>query len=147
MTGALVCGAALGAGGIASAVTSNSTAATSTTAATGTTTQAPTGTQQPRMDPSRMSHGPGETLANATVTAKITAAVNKALPGSTIIRVETDSGGHAWEAHVKKADGSYVTLYFDASFNAAGQDTGFGGPPPGAQSGSQGAQSGTTTTP
>jgi uncharacterized membrane protein YkoI len=49
------------------------------------------------------------------VTAK--AAALAKLPGATVVRVETDADGDAYEAHVTKADGSRATVKFDKSFN------------------------------
>ena len=98
-------GAAIGGAGIASAAT---TGASSTTAAS---SAASSGT--PAADPATLSHGPGETLLTGTAAAKVTAAAQKEVPGGTIIRVETDSGGAAYEAHIRKADGTYVTVKFD----------------------------------
>ena len=37
---------------------------------------------------------------------------------------------------MKKADGSFVTVYFDKSFKVTGTVDGFGGPPPSGSSGS-----------
>ena len=45
------------------------------------------------------------TDGNAT---KATAAAKAAVPGATVIRVETDSYGAAYEAHMKKADGTDI---------------------------------------
>jgi hypothetical protein len=36
--------------------------------------------------------------------------------GATIIRVETDAQGSAYEAHMTKSDGSFVTAHLDKSF-------------------------------
>ena len=57
------------------------------------------------------------------------AAALEAVPGGTIIRVETDSDGSAYEAHVQKADGSDVTVKVDANFNVSDTIDGFGGGP------------------
>ena len=54
------------------------------------------------------------------------------MPGGTIIRVETDAQGGTYEAHVRKADGSTVTVQVDASFNVTSTESGFGGGPGGA---------------
>jgi hypothetical protein len=53
-----------------------------------------------------------------------------------VIRVETDSGPAAYEAHLRKSDGSYVTVKLDSSFHATATQSGFGsgGPMPGAGS-------------
>ena len=89
-----------------------------------------------RVDPATMAHGPGETLLTGTTAAKVTAAAKAAAPGATIIRVETDAQGAAYEAHMKKADGSYVTVKLDKSFNVTSTVDGFGGPPMAGSSGS-----------
>ena len=60
---------------------------------------------------------------------KAKAAALAAVPGGTIIRVETDSAGSAYEAHVRKADGSIVTVKFDKNFDVTSTDSGFGGAP------------------
>ena len=91
-------------------------------------------------DPAAMSHGPNETLLTDGNATKATAAAKAAVPGATIIRVETDSGGAVYEAHMKKADGSYVTVKMDKNFKVTGIQDGFGaggpgqGPPPAATS-------------
>lgn len=82
--------------------------------------------------PADMTHGPGERLLTGTTADKVTAAALDAVPGGTIIRVETDSDGSAYEAHVQKADGSDVTVKLDANFNVTDTVDGFGGGGPGA---------------
>ncbi|MEP7055308.1 MAG: hypothetical protein ABI912_08685 [Actinomycetota bacterium] len=72
-----------------------------------------------------------ETLVSGSNLAKARAAALKAVPGGTIIRVETDSGPADYEAHMKKADGSRVTVLFDANFNVTSVATGMGGGPGG----------------
>jgi hypothetical protein len=86
---------------------------------------------KPAGNPATMTHGPGETLLTGDAAAKVTAAAKKEVPGATIIRVETDSDGAAYEAHTQKADGTFVTVKFDKSFNVTGTAAGFGGPGPG----------------
>ena len=75
-----------------------------------------------------MTHGPGETLLTGATASKIRAAALAAVPGATVIRVETDSDGAAYEAHLRKADGSYVTVKLDKGFHVTRTDSGFGGP-------------------
>jgi hypothetical protein len=98
--------------------------------AQGATSGTPTATRQGRaaINPATMTHGPGETLLTGDAAAKVTAAAKQAVPGATIIRVETDSDGAAYEAHMQKADGTFVTVKFDKSFTVTGTDAGFGGP-------------------
>ena len=61
-----------------------------------------------------VSHGPGETLLTGTAA-----------------RVETDSAGSAYEAHVQKADGSIVTVKLGKDYSVTGTDQGFGAAPQG----------------
>ncbi len=79
--------------------------------------------------PADVTHGPGEKLLSGSTADKVTAAALDAVPGGTIVRVETDSDGSTYEAHVQKANGSYVTVKIDASFNASDTIDGFGGGP------------------
>jgi uncharacterized membrane protein YkoI len=59
---------------------------------------------------------PDETLLTGDKAAKVKAAALAKLPGATIVRVETDADGDAYEAHVTKADGSPATVKLDSSF-------------------------------
>jgi hypothetical protein len=113
----------VGTGAIANAATSRS-AATATTSA-GTANSAPASAP----DPATVAHGPGETLLTGSDLAKATAAAQSAVPGDTIIRVETDSGGATYEAHITKADGTTVTVKLDAAFNVTATESGFGSGP------------------
>ncbi|MDH2445467.1 hypothetical protein QDR37_16085 [Amnibacterium sp. CER49] len=88
------------------------------------------------------SHGPGETLATGSTAAKLTAAALKAVPGGTVLRVETDSGDAAYEAHMKKPDGTLVTVKLDSSLTVTGVEDGMGKGGPGG-AGPQGGGSGT----
>ena len=86
-------------------------------------------------DPAAMTHGPGERLLTGSDASAITTAAEAAVPGATVIRVETDSnGGATYEAHMQKADGSYVTVQFDANLKVTGTIDGFGPGGPGAGS-------------
>jgi len=91
-------------------------------------------------NPAAVNHGPNETLLTDGNASKATAAAKAAVPGATIIRVETDSGSAVYEAHMKKADGSYVTVKMDKNFKVTAIQDGFGaggpghGPPPAATS-------------
>ena len=122
-TGAVL---ALGVGtaAIANAATSPS-AATTTTATANAANTAPANAP----DPATVTHGPGETLLTGSDLAKATAAAQSAVPGGTIIRVETDSGGATYEAHIEKADGTTVTVKLDAAFNVTATQSGFGSGP------------------
>ncbi len=84
-------------------------------------------------DPATVAHGPGETLLTDGTASKVEAAAKAAVPGATIIRVETDSAGSPYEAHMKKSDGSYVTVKIDSNFKVTSIQNGFGAPPAGSQ--------------
>jgi hypothetical protein len=60
--------------------------------------------------------GAGETALTGDTAASVTAAAQAAIPDGTIIRVETDSAGSPYEAHVTKADGTEVVVKVDANF-------------------------------
>ncbi|MDQ1480912.1 MAG: hypothetical protein QOI44_1773 [Actinomycetota bacterium] len=117
-------GAGLGGAAIAGAATTATSSPSTTAAGTSTGTQtAP--------DPAKIAHGPGETLLTGTTADKVKAAALAAVPGGTIIRVETDSGGSPYEAHVTKTDGTQVTVKVDASFKVTATEQGFGAGPGG----------------
>lgn len=81
-------------------------------------------------DPNLATHvgadGTKEVLLTGDDAAKATAAALAAVPGGTIERVETDTEGDAYEAHMTKADGTRVTVKFDASFSVAKIEEGHG---------------------
>ena len=112
ITGALALGIAAGAAGVAGAATGGSSH------------RPPAGAIA---DPAQMRHGPGETLLTGSAASKAKAAALAAVPGATVIRVETDSGPAAYEAHLRKSDGTYVTVKLDRSFHVTGTQSGFGG--------------------
>ena len=127
VTGALALGAAAGAAGVANAASggSQSSAQSAPVFAADNTPGRPPGGK----DPAKMSHGPGETVLTGATASKVRAAALAATPGATVIRVETDSAGAAYEAHLRKADGSEVTVKLDKGFHVTGTQSGFGGPP------------------
>ena len=89
-------------------------------------TSAATATPNAGVDPATMRHGPGETLLTDGTASKVKAAALVAVPGGTIIRVETDFAGSPYEAHVQKSDGSVVTVKIDDNFNVTSTESGFG---------------------
>ena len=116
LTGGILAGSQL-----ANAASSSSSNSSGSSSSSSTTHAPPTG-----VDPAKMTHGPGETLLTGSTASKIRAAALKAVPGATVIRVETDSGDAAYEAHLQKSDGSYVTVKFDKQLNVTGTEDGFG---------------------
>ena len=143
VTTALVAGVGVGTAGIASAATSSTTTPTASSS-TAPSTMAPAGTMP---DPATMTHGPNETLLTGTELASATAAASAAQPGATIVRAETNSSGTStYEVHMKKADGSYVTVELDSSFKVTSTDHGFGAGPAGSQPPAQGQAPSSTST-
>ena len=143
---AAAAGVGIGAAGIASAATGDTgsvgTASNGNTSvvlpAAGQQTPPAIGQQTPPPDPATLHNGPGETVLTGSEASSVEAAVKAAEPTATIIRLETDSGSHQYEAHVKLADGSVKTLYFTSTFAADGSDNGFGAGPNGGPHGPQG---------
>jgi flagellar hook-length control protein FliK len=89
--------------------------------------------------------GSGETLLTGDTAASVTAAAQAAVPDGTIVRVETDSDGSPYEAHVTKADGTQVVVKVDASFTVtATEDMPTGGPQGGRHQGPPPAAPSTT---
>lgn len=139
VTAALVGGTAVGAAGIASAATS--TKGNHGTKAPATAPQhdgrqappfAPNGMPPKGMDPAKLANGPGETLLTGSDAQQVTDAALAAVPGATVIRVETDSdAGGKYEAHLAKSDGTQVTVKLDASFAVTSTEQGFGPGPRG----------------
>jgi hypothetical protein len=122
----------IGGAGVAGAATSGSSSSSSAKAKASAAKAARTKTARATStDPATLTHGPGETLVTGSDLATATAAANAAVPGATIIRVESDSGGSAYEAHMRKADGSTVTVKLNASFTATSTEDGFGAAPGG----------------
>jgi hypothetical protein len=116
----------VGTAAIANAATSPSAATTTPAASTVSTATTANTAPANAPDPATVAHGPGEALLAGSDLAKATAAAQSAVPGGTIIRVETDSGGATYEAHITKADGTTVTVKLDASFNVTATQSGFG---------------------
>ena len=83
----------------------------------------------PPANPATLAHGPGETLLTGTTAAKVKAAALAKVPGATVIRVETDSAGSPYEAHLRKADGSYVTVKVNDAFTVTAVQSGLGARP------------------
>ena len=93
--------------------------------------------------------GAGETALTGDEATKVTEAAKAAAPGATVDRVETDSSGHAYEAHVTLADGTHKILFFNDAFEADGEEIPpMGGHGPHGQAPDQAAptNSGATTT-
>lgn len=123
--------AAIGAAALGGSAIANAASSTTSTTSSGT-TAAQTSPAPPQRDPAMGGHqanGKTEKLLTGDTAAKVRAAAKAKVPGGTVERVETDADtGSAYEAHVRKADGSEVIVYVDASFNVTGTGT-MGGHP------------------
>jgi hypothetical protein len=129
VTGGLLAGAVVAGGvGVANAATSTPTPAASSStgsspgsASTGTTTPPQGGgiggAAAVRSD---------EKVVTGTDADTLKAAALKAVPGGTVVRVETDAGDAAYEVHMTKADGTVVTVKFDESFSVTAIENGMG---------------------
>ena len=115
---------AVGASAIAGAASNSGT-----TGATG--SQGSGGGTAQRPDPATLSHGPGETLLTDGTADKVKQAALNKVPGATVIRVETDSEGSPYEAHLQKSDGTEVTVKVNKQFEVTSVENGFGGGPRG----------------
>ncbi|WP_322747554.1 MULTISPECIES: hypothetical protein [unclassified Frankia] len=139
----------------ASAATENSPAAvvaaadsSSTTptapATTGTAAGQPQSQRQPQGQPKGQAGGAtparsDEKQLTGTDAEKARAAALQAVPGGTVYRVETDAGDAEYEAHMKKADGSLVTVKLDKNFTVIKVEDGMGAGDP-APSGQHGTR-------
>jgi hypothetical protein len=116
-------GSGLLAGGI---IAGTQIAGAQTATPTATASSTPSGDARTGTD---VGHGPNETLLTGTTADKVKAAALAAVPGGTIIRVETDSDGSPYEAHVQKSDGTVVTVKVDKNFDVTDTVSGFGSGP------------------
>ena len=116
--GAVVLGLGVGSYGIASAASGSGSSSTTTTTAT-------TPSAAPAAPQSWGNQRSDETLLTGDALTKVTAVAKEALPGATIVRVETDADGNAkYEAHMVASDGSLATVYVDDGFQLVRVATG-----------------------
>jgi hypothetical protein len=122
--GAIAVGASAIAGAASNSGTTGATGGQGSSGNSGTTARPP--------DPATLSHGPGETLLTDGTLSQVKQAALAKVAGATVIRIETDSQGSPYEAHLRKSDGTEVTVKVDKQFNVTAVQNGFGGgPPPG----------------
>ena len=74
-----------------------------------------------------------EQAVSAADEATLKAAALEAVPGGTVIRIETDAGDGAYEAHMTKADGTQVTVKFDENKKVTEVEDGMGKGDPGSR--------------
>ena len=141
-TAGVVAGGVLAVSGMASAATNTTTSTGSATTTTSVTAQAqpgPGGATPVRSD---------EKAVDASQAATLKAAAEKAVPGATVVRAETDAGDATYEVHMQKADGSMVTVKFDANVTKVESGMGQGDPMSGGPNGApKGAPSGAPSGP
>ena len=128
--------ALLAAGAVGGGVLAGTLSATAATGTTGTTPSTSGYSAAPSGAPSGARGGPGpggaqpvrgdEKLVTGADLTTLKAAALKAVPGGTVIRIETDSGDASYEAHMTKADGSQVTVKFDKSLAVTAVEDGMG---------------------
>src|SRR5262249_61387955 len=75
--------------------------------------------------------GSDEKSVPAAPPATLRAAALKAVPGGTVYRIETDAGDGVYEVHIKKADGSLVTVKFGKDLKVTKVEKGMGSGDPG----------------
>jgi hypothetical protein len=126
--GLLAGGVAAGAIGVVAA-SASPTASPTASASEGASSRAPDGSRQstPVRD--------DEKSVTATQAATLKAAALKAVPGGTVYRIEADAGDGTYEAHMTKADGSRVTVKFDAKLAVTEVEDGMGSGDPGGHGG------------
>ena len=127
--GLLAVGAISG-GVLASALSAS--AATGTAAASGSTTSSLTSRPaKPQGPGGARPVRPDEKNVPSATAATLRAAALKAVPGGTVYRIETDAGDGVYEAHMKKADGSLVTVKFGKNLKVTKVESGMGAGDPG----------------
>jgi uncharacterized membrane protein YkoI len=71
-----------------------------------------------------------ETELTGTTAERVRQAALEAVPGGTVLRVETDSDGSPYEAHVRKADGTEVVVKVNEAFEVTSVEEHTKGPEP-----------------
>jgi hypothetical protein len=123
--GAVVGGILANSGGAMAASSSSGTSSSTAPSATTTQPNAPAaGTSAPAQSSTPVRTD--EKATTDTIAATLKAKALAAVPGGTVYRVETDSGDATYEAHMTKADGTPVTVKFDATLNVTGVESGMG---------------------
>ena len=120
----LLAAGAIGGGVLASALSASASGNGSTAAAS--TVSSPAGQARTPGPGGTQPVRPDEKSVSSATAATLRAAALKAVPGATVYRVETDAGDGAYEVHMKKADGSLVTVKFDKNLKVTKVESGMG---------------------
>ena len=134
--GAIAGGVLASTAGASAATTSNTSAAPSASSTT-----APANSAAPSSQSSTPVRSDEKAVTDA-IAATLKAKALAAVPGGTVYRVETDAGDGTYEAHMTKADGSLVTVKFDAKLNVKSVESGMGQGDPAPAGGQSGAAPG-----
>ena len=115
-------------GAIGASIFGTAGAAESTTTTVADSSQAPSAPSADAQAPRgpHQANGITETPLTGSDYDKAVAAAKAAQPDATVVRVETDAEGDAYEVHMTKADGSVVTVKLDSNFTVATTIDGMG---------------------
>ena len=112
-------------GGILATALSASASGGNASAAAASTESSPVGEATPGPGGAQPVRSDEKSVPGATA-ATLRAAALKAVPGATVYRIETDAGDGVYEVHMKKADGSLVTVKFDKNLTVTKVESGMG---------------------
>jgi hypothetical protein len=131
----LLAAGAIGGGVLASALTASASSDTSTASAG--TVSSPSGNARTPGPGGAQPVRPDEKGVSSAAAATLRAAALEAVPGGTVYRIETDAGDGVYEVHMKKADGSLVTVKFGKNLTVTKVESGMGAgdPAPAGQGG------------
>ena len=134
----LLAAGAIGGCVLASALTASASSDTSTASAG--TVSSPSGNARTPGPGGAQRVRPDEKSVPSTTAATLRAAALKAVPGGIAYRIESDAGDSVYEVHMKKADGSLVTVKLDKNLEVTKVESGMGaGDPVPAGQGAPGA--------
>jgi uncharacterized membrane protein YkoI len=124
-------GIALAGVGVAALAFAGVSYAASTSGTTATPSDSATATPAPDGDHAFDPGGPDpvrddEQSVEAGTVDTLTAAALEEVPGATVIRVETDGDGAAYEVHLTTSDGTLTTVKFDESLSVVEVQDGMG---------------------
>jgi hypothetical protein len=135
----LLAAGAISGGVLASALSASASSSATSTVAAGT-VSSPAGQARTPGPGGAQPVRPDEKSVSSATAAALRAAALKAVPGGTVYRVETDAGDAVYEVHMKKADGSLVTVKFGKNLEVTKVESGMGaGDPAPAGHGAPGA--------
>ena len=121
----LLAAAAIGGGVLASAL-SASASSNASTASAGVVSSSGSGDAGTPGPGGAQPVRPDEKSVSSATAATLRAAALKAVPGAIVYRIEIDAGDAVYEVHMKKADGSLVTVKFDKNLKVTKVESGMG---------------------